>query len=295
MGMGRRSLGKPVALEGLGVRSGRALRVTLLPAPGGSGLRLERTDTGEAWPLDLSAAFAAPGGSAVGTPESSVIYVEHLLAALSAAGVTDATVRVDGPELPLLDGSALPWVNLLAAAGVVATTGEIAPLVVTAPVVLCEGEAFLTALPCVGAQFIAPAPPGHNELCPYGEAEFVYVLDHPHPLVGRQWARFRPATDNFAADLAPARTFTTEAEARSAQEQGLLQAGSEENALVLYPDHLSAEPTLPHACARHKLLDLLGDLYLLGRPVQARVVAYQSGHRLNHQLASALRSQADSV
>jgi UDP-3-O-[3-hydroxymyristoyl] N-acetylglucosamine deacetylase len=276
MGTGRRSLGKPVELAGLGVRSGRRLRVALLPAPGGSGLRLERTDTAEAWPLDLSAAFAAPGASAVGSAASSVIYVEHLLAAFAATGVTDATVRVDGPELPLLDGSALPWVNLLAQAGVVATAGESAPLVVTEPVVRCAGETFLSALPAA-------------------EAEFVYVLDHPHPLVGRQWARFRPATDNFTADLAPARTFTTEAEARGAREQGLLRAGSEENALVIYPDRLSAPPTLPHAFARHKLLDLLGDLYLLGRPLQARVVAYQSGHRLNHQLAAALRSQADSA
>jgi UDP-3-O-[3-hydroxymyristoyl] N-acetylglucosamine deacetylase len=276
MSITRRSLGRAVHLEGLGVRSGRHVRVELLPAPGGAGLRLERTDTAESWPLDLSAAFAAPGGSAVGTAESSVLYVEHLLAALSAAGVTDATVRVDGPELPLLDGSALPWVNLLAEAGVVATGGEVVPLVVAEPVVLCAGETFLSALPAA-------------------EAEFVYVLDHPHPLVGRQWARFRPATDDFAADLAPARTFTTEAEARWAQEQDLLRAGSEENAIVLYPDRLSQEPALPHAFARHKLLDLLGDLYLLGRPVQARIVAYQSGHRLNQQLAQALRSQAGSA
>jgi UDP-3-O-[3-hydroxymyristoyl] N-acetylglucosamine deacetylase len=270
----RRTLAQGESLTGLGVRSGRSIHVGLLPAPGGTGLRLERTDTREAWPLDLCAAFPAPGASAVGTPESNVVYVEHLLAALSAAGVTDATVRVDGPELPLLDGSALPWVELLVRAGVVDTEGEVTPLTVTEPIVLCEGEAFLSALPAT-------------------EAEFVYVLDHPHPLVGRQWARFRPATDDFAAELAPARTFTTDAEARHAQEQGLLKGGSEENAIVLYADRLSADPGLPHAFARHKLLDLLGDLYLLGRPVQGRIVAYQSGHRLNHQLARALRSQAD--
>ena len=192
----RLTLAHSVELAGLGVRSGQMIRVALLPVAGESGLSLARTDTGETWPLDWSHAFAAPGCSAVGTPDSHVAYLEHLLAALAAAGLTDALVRVNGPELPLLDGSALPWVNLLAGAGVTETEGEVSPLVVTEPHVVCEGEAFLSALPSA-------------------QAEFVYILDHPNPLVGRQWARFRPGEDDFAALLAPARTFTTEAEARS--------------------------------------------------------------------------------
>jgi UDP-3-O-[3-hydroxymyristoyl] N-acetylglucosamine deacetylase len=207
----------------------------------------------------------------VGTPDSHVAYIEHLMAALAAGGITDLKVQVNGPELPLLDGSARPWVALLKEAGVAEAEGDVFPLAPAEPVVICEGEAFLSALPA-------------------GETELVYVLDHPHPLVGRQWARFRPATDDFAAEIAPARTFTTEQEARQAQAQGLLKGGSEENAIVIYPDHLSAPPGLPHAFARHKLLDLIGDLYLLGRPLRARVVAYQSGHELNHRLAQALAS-----
>ena len=265
----RRTLGRTVELSGVGVRSGQTVRVALLPAAVGAGLRLERTDTGEAWPLDLSAAFAAPGCSAVGTREGGVIYLEHLMAALWARGITEARVQVDGPEIPLLDGSARPWGELLAAAGVSEVEGELLPLVVTQAHVECEGESFLSAVPA-------------------DQAEYVYVLDHPHPLIGRQWARFRPGVDDFAAEVAPARTFTTEAEARQAQEQGLLRGGSEANTIVLYPDRFSEEPILPHAFARHKLLDLLGDLYLLGRPLQARIVAYQSGHQLNHRLAKSL-------
>ncbi len=265
----RRTLAHSRELAGIGVRSGQTLRVTFHPAAEGTGLRLARLDTGQAWPLDLSAAFAAPGCSAVGTPDSNVIYIEHLLAALCAERITDALVEVDGPEIPLLDGSARPWTELLVAAGVREMGGEILPVVVTQPHVACEGESFVSATP---AQ----------------ETEYVYVLDHPHPLVGRQWARYRPETDDFAAEIAPARTFTTEAEARYAQEQGLLRGGSEENAIVLYADHFSADPVLPYAFARHKLLDLIGDLYLLGRPLQGRVVAYQSGHQLNHRLGQAL-------
>ena len=269
----RRSLCTEVVVYGEGVRSGRSLRVTLGPAAEGEGLRLLRTDTGEAWPLDLSAALALPGCSAIGDPESHVAYVEHLLAALGAAGVTDALVTVDGPELPLLEGSALPWWEALARAGVVPGDAEVSPLVVAEPVAVCEAEAFLLALPAEATAY-------------------TYVLEHPHPLVGRQWAEFAPAGDNFAREIAPARTFTTAEEAQRAQELGLLRGGSEANALVLYPDHLSAEPTLPHACARHKLLDLLGDLYLLGRPLVGRIVAYQAGHRANQRLAHALAAQA---
>lgn len=265
----RRTIKEVVSLTGVGVRSGQVIRVSLAPAASGRGLRLERVDTGEGWPLDFSAARAAPGCSAVGPAGREIVYVEHLMAALAAAGITDLEVRVEGPELPLFEGSAQVWVELLAGAGQADQAGEVGPLVLTEPVVVRAGEALLMALPAE-------------------QPELLYVLDHPHPLVGKQWARFRPDRDNFAAELAPARTFITEEEARAAQAQGLLRGGSEDNAIVIYADRLSATPELPQAFARHKLLDLVGDLYLLGRPLQAQVVAYQSGHALNHRLVQAL-------
>ncbi|HEY3396600.1 MAG TPA: UDP-3-O-acyl-N-acetylglucosamine deacetylase [Armatimonadota bacterium] len=271
----RRSFQHDFTLAGVGVRSGLPLVVTGRPAPAGSGLRLARTDHGESWPLDLSAAWAAPGCSAVGPGAGGVIYIEHLMAALAARGITDAAFSVDGPEIPLLDGSALPWVLALDEAGVVEVPGEeIAPLLVTAPIVVQSGTAWLTALPAA-------------------EASLTFILEHPHPLVGKQWATFRPDQDDFARDLAPARTFTTSEEATWAQDHGLLRGGSEANALVIYPDRYSEEPTLPMACARHKLLDLIGDLYLLGRPVQGQIIGYQSGHRLNHELARRLRAAGE--
>jgi UDP-3-O-[3-hydroxymyristoyl] N-acetylglucosamine deacetylase len=265
----RRTLQSPTQLSGVGVRSGQEIGVRLEPAESGAGLRLARTDLGDTWPLSLAAAYAAPGCSGVGTPERGVIYVEHLMAALGALGITEALVQVDGPEIPLLDGSAQPWGELLREAGVRELLGEVQPLVVTQPHVVHQGEAFLAAIPAE-------------------TTEFIYVLEHPHPLIGRQWVRFRPGVEDFWTELAPARTFTTEEEARQAQAAGWLPGGSEANALVIYPDHYSADPTVPQACARHKLLDLLGDLYLLGRPVQGRILAYQSGHRLNHELARSL-------
>jgi len=272
----RRILTTSVSVQGEGVRSGRQIRVTLEPVEEGHGVSLTRSDTGETWPMDLSAAIPLNGCSALGSAESHVAYLEHLMAALASLGITDCQVRVDGPELPLLDGSARPWLELLEAAAPQGGTTPVLPLILTEPIVVHDQEACLLALP-------APEP------------HFTYILDHPHPLVGVQWAQFRPGHDDFATELAPARTFTTIQEARYAQEQGLLRGGSEANALVIYEDHFSEEPELPQACARHKLLDLFGDLYLLERPVQARIVAYQSGHRHNHQLAKVIQEQESTL
>jgi UDP-3-O-[3-hydroxymyristoyl] N-acetylglucosamine deacetylase len=269
----RRSLRCWVELTGLGVRSGQAITVRIGPAPEGAGLHLGREDTGERWPLHLEAALALPGCSAVGEAESSVAYVEHLMAAFAAAGVTDAEVTVGGPELPLLDGSARPWLDLLDQAGIVDGQRTQAPLTLSAPLVVHEDTCCLTALPA-------------------DQPRFTYLLDHPHPLIGRQWADFCPDLADFRREIAPAPTFTTLEEVTHAQELGFLPGGSAENALIVYPDHLSREPLWPNVFARHKLLDLLGDLYLLNVPVCAHVIAHNSGHRQNLRLARALWEQA---
>ena len=123
---------------------------------------------------------------------------------------------------------------------------------------------------------------------PFDRWHLVYVLDWPHPMVGLQSARFTVAASDFGAELAPARTFTLEDDARRAKEAGLFPGGSEDNLIVVYSDRLSSPPALPDAFARHKLVDLLGDLYLFGRPLVGLFVAYNSGHRLNHELVKKL-------
>jgi len=120
---------------------------------------------------------------------------------------------------------------------------------------------------------------------PAEEPCFGYVLDYAHPLIGRQFALYRPHSDNYVTELAPARTFATEEQARALLHAGDLKAGSEANAIVVYPDRLSAEPRLENEFARHKILDMLGDLWLLGRPLLAHVIGYRTGHTENHALA----------
>ena len=271
----RRTLGQSFSLEGEGVRCGRRVRVSVEPAAAGAGLVLASSDLGDEWPLDLAHTVAIAGCTAAGTAERHVAYIEHFLAACWGAGLSDARLTVEGPELPLLDGSALPWLEAMLAAGLHEYAEPLAPLVVTGTVMVVGESAMAAAFPAE-------------------EPTMFYLFEHPHPLVGSQLAAFRATPGEFATDIAPARTFTTIEEAEYARAHGLLLGGSEENALIIYPDCLSADPGLPEPFARHKLLDLIGDLYLLGRPVQASFLAHNTGHRLHRAFAEALARHAES-
>jgi len=271
--MHRATLKRRVRARDLGVRSGRQIELALEPAEVGAGLTLVRSDLAQQWPLDLEHSQAGPGCTLSGEGAAAVAFVEHLLAALGALGVTDARIVLSGPEVPMFDGSALPLLSLIESAGLAGSEVELCPLVVAEPVLVAEQGAALFALP--------------------GEpAELTYAVAYDHPLIGSEFAGFRPGADDFAVELAPARTFITVEEAEAARAAGLLQGGGEENALVVYPDHLSEEPIVPQPFARHKLVDLLGDLYLLGRPVRGRIFAFHTGHRHHHALAHALAAQA---
>ncbi len=269
----RATLAETASITGTGVRFGGEVELTLQPAEIGSGLTIARNDLGANWPLDLAHSKPGPGCTISGEGDAGVHFVEHILAALVGCGVSDCRIELNGPEVPLLDGSALPLVTAIAAAGVARSDAPWEPIVVAEPALIAQDGAALCALP--------------------GEAEFTYALSFDHHLMGSEMATFLPASGDFAADLAPARTFITAEDAELAKNVGLLAAGSEENSVVVYADHISEEPALPQSFARHKLLDLIGDLFLLGRPVVGRVMAFYTGHRQNHELARLLAAQAD--
>lgn len=266
--MSRATLRVPAKLRDVGVRFGGEVELILSPAEVGAGLSLTRTDLGATWPLDLAHTEPGPGCTISGEGEAAVHFVEHVLAALVGCGVSDCAVSVDGPEVPLLDGSALPLVQAIREAGVAVSSQEWQPLVLTEAVLVGDDGAALCALP--------------------GEAEFSYALAFDHPLIGSEVASFAPGRDDFAADLAPARTFITVEEAEGARAAGLLAAGGEDNSVVVYADRLSSRSALPQAFASHKLLDLIGDLFVLGRPIVGRVMGFYTGHRHNHDLARRL-------
>jgi UDP-3-O-[3-hydroxymyristoyl] N-acetylglucosamine deacetylase len=201
---------------------------------------------------------------------ASVRTVEHLLAALAASGVEDARIEIDGPEVPLLDGSAKNWVEAITEAGVVAKSETSSALVLQEPVTVYQGDAFVTALP-------APS------------TRFTYGIDFDLPAIGNQWHSWMPGEVSFAEAIAPARTFGLAYQIEQLQNRGLIKGGSLENALVCGeqgwlngPLRFSNEPV------RHKLLDLVGDLSLLGNFPVAHFLAYKASHNLHIQLAKKL-------
>ncbi|HUU42951.1 MAG TPA: UDP-3-O-acyl-N-acetylglucosamine deacetylase [Planctomycetota bacterium] len=274
--MERATLREPVSARGLGVASGREVSVRLEPADEGFGLRVFRRDCGVEIPLHIDFALDVPNCTAVAHEGEQVRFVEHLMSALAAFGITDLRVVTDGPEIPIFDGSAAQFCAMICQAGVRRLGEPAEGIVIVEPVVIEHNGRSLQALAHGSAAW----------------CEVTYHLDHPHPLIGQQQATLdlpADAGEFFASEIAPARTFLLEEEARALQETGWLSGGTEENAIVIYDDHYSAAPKLEGEFARHKILDLLGDLYLLNRRVVGRIIAHRTGHAQNRQLARRIR------
>jgi UDP-3-O-[3-hydroxymyristoyl] N-acetylglucosamine deacetylase len=201
--------------------------------------------------------------------EARVRTVEHLLAALAALGVDNARIEVDGPEVPLLDGSAREWAAAIAQAGVIPQTSPRPVWSVQQPVWIREEDTFVAALPAT-------------------ETRFTYGIDFDLPAIGNQWHSWS-IDSSFVEQIAPARTFGLLHQIDYLRNQGLIKGGSLDNALVCGPDGWLNPPLrFANEPARHKLLDLVGDLSLLGFFPTAHFLAYKASHHLHTQLARSL-------
>jgi len=265
----RRTLAREVVLIGNAVRT-HGGSVTLRLLPGDEGFVFVRDDSGARLPADLDHLVSVPNATALGRDgRPEVLFTEHVLSALVGLGYTDAEVHVDCPEVPLFDGSALPVVAALGRAGALDLPGDLVPLTLAEPLVIERDGARLEARPAAAWSVS-------------------YELAHAHPLIGRCdasvcWADYREG-------IAPARTFATVGEIEQLRRDGYIRGGSEENLLVVHDDRLSAPLRLPSEFARHKVLDLIGDLALLGRPGVASLRASRTGHWHNQALARAWRA-----
>ena len=266
----RRTVARSVAVSGVGIHTGAKSVTTLEPATTPGAGVVFRVG-GQEIPASVSNVVDTARCTVLGAAGVTVSTVEHLLAALAGAGVTDCVVAVTGPELPIGDGSALLWSDAIASAGVTVVAGSIERLRVEEPMlVMGSNGSFVTAF---------PSP----------EFRCTAAIVFEHALVGTQAARYEPANgDLFARDVAPARTFGFVEEVEALRVAGLALGGSLENALIVYPDRYSRPLRFGDELARHKLLDLIGDLALTGRPLQADVIAVKPSHRLNTEFARAL-------
>jgi UDP-3-O-[3-hydroxymyristoyl] N-acetylglucosamine deacetylase len=263
-------------LSGAGLHTGRHVDVRVLPAGEGMGRRFIRIDI--AGQPEIAASVRAVRPSQLSTllveGEATIQTVEHLLAALAGLGVADARIEVTGPELPILDGSALPWAEAITRACVrLSDAIRISSPVIEEPLWVRSGDAFVAALPAE-------------------ELRLTYGIDFPPP-IGNQWFSFCPERDDFCRALAPARTFALLRDVERLRAAGLIQGGSLEGAIVCGPEGWLNPPLrFEDEPVRHKVLDLLGDLSLLGVIPRAHYVAYKAGHRLHVEMARSIEARA---
>ncbi len=275
-GQPARTVSAPVSVSGLGIHSGAQSSVTISPAAMGEGVIFFPADGGSSIPAFVTRVVDTARCTVLGSDGRTVSTVEHLLSAFAGLGITDARIEIEGPEVPILDGSALPWVQALQSAGLQETgQGYAGHRILKEPIVVTgKNGSFLSAF---------PAP------CLTLTTASVFE----HPLVQTQLARFAPQDGgDYSRDVAPARTFGFIEEVEALRKAGLALGGSLDNAVVVYPDRYSSPLRFPSELAYHKLLDLLGDLFLaFGRPLPLAldIVAVKPSHRLNVELAARLR------
>jgi UDP-3-O-[3-hydroxymyristoyl] N-acetylglucosamine deacetylase len=199
--------------------------------------------------------------------------VEHILSALHGLQIDNAEIEVSGPEIPALDGSALPWVEAFLGAGIAVLGEAVSPLRPTRTLALRDGDSWLTATPS-------------------NTFSLTCVTEFEHPLLGTQAATYNADPSVFAREIAPARTFGFAAEIDALRAAGLARGATLDNALVIYNDRFSDELRVPEECLRHKLLDLWGDLFLAGGRIQAAITAIKPGHKINAAFACMIADAA---
>lgn len=272
----QRTISQETSLDGLGLFSGEPVRLTFAPAAPNAGITFvrEQNEKVATIPALVSNVMKRPRRTCLRNGTLHVETVEHCLAALSGMGIDNAIVKIHSAglgEVPMGDGSSLPFVDALHRAGMVEQSAEIQPLIITKPVQVTLGDATLAALPG-----------------PTDRLEIIYDFEAPAP-VGRQTIAFVLGEDDFVNNLAPARTFVFENEAVELRNRGIGTHLSPKDVLVISPNGpIENEYRFADELARHKTLDLIGDLYLVGRPIRGRLVAHKSGHELNHIMARRL-------
>jgi len=260
----RKTVNTNVSITGIGLHSGIYTTVELQPAPAGSGITFVRADLdGLRIPALQASTTSLDHATTVGKDDVAVGTVEHLLAAVMAFGITDLDIQIDGPEVPVVDGSALPFMHLIDAAGVRGLGVDIPVLRLAEPVEIVDGEKWIRIVPS-------------NRLI------LNYKIDFAHPAIGRQSFHFDYQRDNFLRKIAPARTYGFLREVEQLRAAGLARGGSVENCLVLDEKGVMNGPLrFKDEFVRHKILDLLGDLALVGRPIVGEITANRAGHALH--------------
>ncbi len=269
----QKTLKQSIVCRGIGLHSGKPVAMRLSPAAPFTGIIFRRVDG--AYPVELPALWHRVQPSSLCTTiaegDSRLATIEHVMAALAGCGVDNAIIDVDGAEVPIMDGSATPFVFLLQCAGIVEQNAPRSYIRVLRPVEVSDGDKKIR---------IEPA----------NTFKITCSIDFPDQAIGKQTSTYTLREQSFAKSIAKARTFTRLAEVNAMRAHGFALGGSLDNAVVVDNARVLNNDGLRYSneCVRHKILDAIGDLYLAGAPLLGKVYAHKSGHALNYKLLATL-------
>ena len=299
--MKQKTIYQAVTVSGIGLHTGKTVNLTFHPAPENHGRKFQRTDL-ESMPIinaDVSKVQSTNRGTTIGEPTEAVSTVEHVLSALSGLSIDNVLIAVDGPEMPIMDGSALPFVTALQHTGIKEQDEDREYFEITEPITYFDEK--------TGAEISA---------FPYDGFEVITMIDFNSDVLGQQYARMQNLSD-YAAQIAPCRTFVFLHELEFLFDQNLIRGGDLDNAIVIADkpvpqqklDELAQKMGKPsikvdkqgvlntlelhfnNEPARHKLLDIIGDISLLGKPIKGKIIANKPGHAANIEFTRLLKKQ----
>ena len=274
----QKTIARNVALSGTGVHSGKKNNITIKPAPENHGIKFLRVDLPGTQPVQALFKHVVDTSMAtvLGANGAIVSTIEHLMASFAGLGIDNALVEMDEYEMPIMDGSAKEFTQVFSAAGIVAQDMPKHFMIVRQKIRMEEGDKFVEVIP---------------EPC----FKITCSIDFDHPLIGKQALTYDRAKNNFEREISHARTFGFVRDLELLKRFSLGKGGSLDNAIVMDNDKVLNPDGLryPDEFVRHKLLDSLGDLSLLGMPIQGHIVSHKSGHTLNHKFIQKLLDNKD--
>jgi UDP-3-O-[3-hydroxymyristoyl] N-acetylglucosamine deacetylase len=272
----QRTLRRRISCVGIGLHSGNKVHLSLKPAPADFGVRFRRTDRGDhEVPATVQHLAGIQLATGLSRNDVSVETVEHLLAALVSMGVDNVLIELNSPEVPIMDGSAAPFIYLIQEAGVKRLQSPRRYLKIVRPIALSRGD-----------KRIALFPSDHFKV--------TYSISYDHPMLRHQSRTLRITEESFGEEVAPARTFTFLKDVEMLRQNGLALGGSLENAIVLGETGvLNNALRFEDEFVRHKILDAIGDLALVGYPVVGHLVAHRAGHALHTEFAGKILRETD--
>jgi len=265
----QRTIRKEVIISGIGLHSGQEVTVTLKPSPPDSGIKFVRLDTNPPCEIEanISRVVDARLATTLGKDGVTISTTEHLLGTLYGLGIDNLLIEVNSSEIPIMDGSAAPFVSLIKTAGI-EEQGVLKEFIkIFRPLKVSSDDAEISLMPSKGFRI-------------------TYTIDFNHQLIANQSCRIYLSQTTFEREIGNARTFGLLKDLQALKTNGLAKGGSVENAIVVGNEHILNEEGLrfPEEFVRHKILDLIGDAALLGKPLIGHIIAHKSGHYLHHQL-----------